>query len=253
MARTVSLATLRARVREIADLGPDTTSGRYPNARINRELNQSWQRAREIAVTKGDGNLYLKQATGTMTAGALNSNTSFGTIPYPTDCIEIHGIDVIYTATDIVPLLPMGFGDRNLFLRWQGQPTGRPLAFSVLNVGTESGSGITTGTIAVYPAPDSNYSYALWYVPSWTDITNDTDVFNGIAGHDDWAVWDTVIKIAAGDADMETVVQLAETERGKAEELLSRRANAINRAGPVQRRDVAATSRRNSARQRYYR
>ena len=250
MARSVTLATARARVREHGDFGPDTTSGRYPNDRINREFNQAWQRGREIATTKGDGQIYLKSATATMTPGAV-ANTSFGTIAMPSDLVAIHGIDVVFSSNDIVPLEAASWGDRNVFRDIYGGPTGRPIAFCPINIGTESTTTVTAGSIAIFPAPDSAYTYTIWYVPVWTDLTNDTHVFNGIAGHDDWAVWDAVIQLAVGDNDAQNVIQIAEVERGKAEEMLVSRVHSIQRVGPSRRRDVAGQSRR--SRQLYWR
>lgn len=243
MARAVPLATLRGRIRERGDFGPDTTSGRYPNTRINAAANLSWQRGREIACLKGDGQIYFKSATATMTPGPL-ANTSFGTIAMPIDLVAIHGIDVVYSSNDICALEAASWGDRNVFRDVYGGPTGRPVAFCPLNMGVESGATVSAGSIAIFPAPDQGYTYTLWYIPKWTDITQDTDVFDGIAGHDEWAAWDAVISLATGDNDAQNVIQIAEVERGKAEELLVSRVHSIQRVGPSRRRDVAGQSRR---------
>lgn len=245
MSRAVALSTLRARVRECGDFGPDTTSGRYPNTRLNRELNASWQRCREIATTKGDGTIYLKHTTpAQMTPGTLDSASSFGVISMPTDAVAIHGIDVVFSSIDIQPLEAVSFADRNVFRDVYGGPTGRPIGFAVINTGVESGSSVTAGQIAIFPAPDSAYTYTIWYVPKWTDLANDTDVFDGVAGWEDWVVWDSVIKIATGDNDAQNVLAMANQERDKAEALIVRRANAIQRVGPTRRRDVSGQSRR---------
>src|SRR5882724_7669804 len=144
MARTVSLATLRGRVRNAGDLGPDTTSGRYPNTRINAELNASWQRAREIATTEGDGLIYLKSAVATFTPGPV-ANQSFGVISMPNDCVSIHGIDVVFSANDISSLTAASWGDRNTFRDIYGGPTGRPVGFCVISTGVESGASVSSG------------------------------------------------------------------------------------------------------------
>lgn len=243
MSRPVALSVLRARVRELADLGGDTTSGRYPNTRINRELNASWQRGREIAVTQGDGLLYLRQTGPTvMASGTLDSTSSFQVIRWPHLAVQIHGIDVIFADNDIVSLQPMSWGDRNIFSN-EGQVTGKPVGFCVINIGDEVNCDVESGRIAIFPAPDTEYTYTCWYIPVWTDRTEDDHVFNGIAGHEDWAVWDTVIKIATGDADMQKVVDIAMAERVKAEALLTTRVNRLQRVGPLQRRDVAGQQR----------
>src|SRR5260221_8231490 len=122
MSRAVSLLTLRARVREHGDFGPDTTTGRYPTLRVNRELNQSWARFREIAVLKGEG-AYLKTTTpAAMTPGALNSSVSYGTLAMPADCAQIHGIDVVFSGQDIESLEGASWNDRNQFRDMYGGP-----------------------------------------------------------------------------------------------------------------------------------
>jgi hypothetical protein len=251
MSRPVALSVLRARVREMADLGPDTTSGRYPNARINRELNASWQRAREIAVTRGDGLTYLKQTAPTvMGTGPINDVSSFGVVRWPSKAVQIHGIDVVFSGQDIVSLQPMSWGDRNLFIN-AGEQTGKPVGFCVFNIGEESNCLVAQGEIAIFPASDAAYTYTIWYVPVWVDRTADDHVFDGIAGHEDWAVWDTVIKLAVGDADMQQVIQVALAERAKAETLLVARVNRLQRVGPLQRRDIAGQQRHQRRRWRY--
>lgn len=243
MARSVALSVLRGRVREAGDFGPDTTSGRYPNTRLNTEINASWQRGREIANLEGDGQVYLKSAIATMTPGPVAS-ASFGTISMPSDCVEIHGIDVQLSSNNIYSLQAVPFGDRNAFCSAWGGLTGQPRGFFVLSTGVESGTSVSSGTVGIIPAPDLGYTYNMWYMPVWVDITGDTSVFNGIAGHEDWAMWDTVIKIATGDNDSQRVIDVAMAERAKAEELLTRRVNHIQRAAPMQRRDVARSRRR---------
>lgn len=245
MARTVALSVLRGRVRESGDFGPDTTTGRYPNARINKELNASWARARELANLEGDGQMYLTQTSPTtMTSGAINASSSFGSVPWPASAVSVHGIDVVRAANDIYSLTIVPFGDRNTFRDMYGGVTGPPQGFFVLTVGTESGATVSAGSIGIVPAPDRGYSYTIWYLPVWVDLTQDTDVFNGIAGHEDWAMWDTIIKITAGDNNALGTYNIAVRERDKAEALLKRRVNHMQRTGPLRRRDVAGDSRR---------
>lgn len=248
MSDAVTLLELRTRVREIADLGADTTSGRYPNNRLNREINISWQRGRETAVMAGNGLLYLK-TTGllTMTSGAINTGANFGSVPLPVDCVTVHGIDVVFSTNDIRSLEPVSFQDRNSFKDLWGGPTGQPAGFQVYNIGVESGASVTAGTIAIFPAPDRGYSYELWYSPVWVDKSSDTDVFDAINGHADFAVHDTVIRILMGDNDSARTVNIAMTERDKAERLLSARVNRTQRVGPARRRDVYGESRRRRA------
>jgi hypothetical protein len=247
MARTVTLGALRARVRALADIGGDTSSGRYPDTRINTLINDAWQRMREIVVNNGDGQMYLRQTGPTLMAqGPMDSTSSFGFIKWPSEAVAIHGIDVVFDMNNIVPLQPMSFGDRNLFSQGYfgaGQVTGRPMGFCILNTGEEVNTEASSGTIAIFPAPDQQYTYTCWFVPVWQDRTEDDHVFAFPVGGDAWVAWDCVIQIAAGDADMQQVAQIAMAERDKAEAAISVRANRLQRVAPLQRRDTAGQQR----------
>lgn len=250
MASAVTLAAMRARVRKEADAGPDTTTGRHTNAEINSMINRSWQdlRAFVCANCGGLAEAYLKATTPTtMTAGML-AGYSFGTIPLPADCVEVHGIDLLVSGTDMRSLEPVSWKDRNLYRDRWGNGTGIPLGFSIYNIGVESTTTVTAGVIAILPAPDKAYTYSIWYIPKWTDLTDDTHVFDGVAGWENWVVWDCVIKIAAPDNDMQNCYQIAAGERERAENSIRGAAAKLQSTAPVRRLDMASRDRMTRAR-----
>lgn len=239
MSRSVALSVIRARVRFLADLGPDATTGRYPTATVNREINAAWQRLRHLASKNGH-QLYLKSTTPTtMTVGPL-AGYSFGTIPLPADCVAVYGLDVTINSTDIRTIYPGDFGDRNYFHDAWGGLVGPPEAFHIYNFGVESAASIAAGVCAIFPAPDRAYTYSLWYIPSWVDRANDTDVFDCVEGWDDWVIQDCVIKFAQGDNDRANTYRIAVDEREKTEKMVLARATKIQRVGPSGRQDVRA-------------
>lgn len=250
MADPVALSVLRGRVRKFADINPDATTGRYPTADVNREINASWKRAREIAcLNKGDGHqLYLK-TTGllSMPQGQLNAGAAFGSIPWPSDCVSVYGVDVIFSAQEIVSLEATSWSQRNWYVGPFGV-VGPPQAFCVYNIGAESTNTVTAGAIAIMPAPDRAYQYQAWYTPAWVDRTTDIDVFDGINGHHDWAVMDAVMHLVMGDNDMQNCLQKAQSLRDDAEKLLTHRVNQTQRVGAGRRRDVKSQQRWNAAR-----
>lgn len=249
MSQGVAIENVRARLRRVADLGPDATSGRYPNADLNREINRSFQRLREVASGNGH-QLYLKQsAPATFTTGVL-ANTSFGTIPMPADCISVYGIDVVLSANRVISLYPVDWNQRNSFGGGLGQTPSTPEGFHVFNAGTENGAAITAGTIAILPAPANPWMYTTWYLPTWSDIT-DGAVFNVIAGWDDYLIWDAAIPFLAGDNDMQNAYQIAQIERAKAEDLVKQRATSVQRVGTGARRDVRSEQMGSRLRGRY--
>ena len=236
---TITLANLRNLVRWRSDTLGLTT--RHPDSNLNTDINASWQSMRELVSDNGH-QLYLANTTGTMTPGPL-AGFSFGTIQWPTGAARIYAIDVTVAANDIRSLDPVPFSQRNDFRDAFGQSSGIPVGFHVYNIGSENATGITSGTIAVFPAPTTAYPYAIWYLPQWVAITNDAYVFNGMANWEDWVVWDCVVRLASRDNNMANTYQIAIGEREKAEQRLLRAANSVQRVGPGRRVDIAARSR----------
>jgi hypothetical protein len=85
----------------------------------------------------------------------------------------------------------------------------------------------------------------IWYVPTWTPIAaaNTTYVFNGVAGWDEWVVWDVACKVFLRDGFLDKM-QMAEQMREKVwtERILA--ATRTQRALPTKRIDVSAINRR---------
>ncbi len=237
MSRARTLLQMRTRVRKLADCVGDTTTGRHTNTEINTMINESWQAMRELVSDNGH-QFYLKPAIATMTAGAT-SPYPFGTISMPSDCVRVFGLDVQASAADVRSLTPISFSERNEFVGTYGQTTGVPCSFYIFSVGVESTTSVTPGTIAIFPPPAAGYQYTLWYLPSWTDITTDAWVFDGVAGWDDWVSWDCVLKLAATDNDMAATAQLALQMKADAESRLMKGSDSMQRVGPIRRIDTS--------------
>lgn len=247
MARAKTLLELRTRIRHLADAGPATTTGRHTTTELNTEINASWQQLREMMSEKGH---YLKSAVATMTAGAT-SPFAFGTITMPADCVRVMGVDVMVSANEVRALLPIMFLERNESYGIWGQQTGIPTGFMVTNIGVELTTGVTPGTIIIVPPPNGAYTYALWYLPAWTDITDDTFVFDGVAGWDDWVVYDVVLKLAMADNDMANTAAIASQMKGEAKDRLMTSVNSTQAVGPARRIDVAGMRSRNQHNTRF--
>jgi len=241
-ARTRTLAQLRGDVQYKGDF--TSASLRHPDASVNRLINESWQKLRSIVSDNGH-QLYLKSLSGNLTAG-VTSPYAFGTLALPSDLVQLYAIDVTVTLTDIRALDAISFSERNEWRSVYGALTGVPTCFHVFNMGTEVTTTVTAGTVALMPAPDQAYAYSLWYLPSWVDISSDTSVFDGVAGWEDYVVWDVVVSIAARDNDMGQTAQIAMAERSVALERILKGANSVQRAGPGSRVDAVRRSRTNS-------
>ncbi len=248
-ARTRSLGSLWADIQYRADI--PASSDRHPDSNGYRMISESWQALREIVSDNGH-QLYLKPAVATLTQGAT-SPYAFGTISLPDDCIRLYGFDVTVSSNDIRALEPVAFAMRNEYRSVYGVATGIPMGFHIFNMGTELGASVTPGTVGVFPAPDQAYPYTLWYLPSWIDLTNPAYVFNGIAGWEEFIVWDVCLKIAARDNDMAGTAAIATQERAAALERILKGANNIQRVGPATRIDAARMSRMNNRKGTFWR
>lgn len=245
MARARTLLQLRNAVRKRCLIEAETDL--FPDALLTEWVNESIQDFR-VELSNADVEFYLTSASGTLTTGVL-SGMAHGSVPLPDDAHAVYGLQ-LQVSDRIVNVLPMSFGQRNDFQSGT-EKTGVPNGFHVTNIGTESNSGtpaVGDGTIILSPAPDSAYPYTLWYLPAWEDLVDDDDLFNSIAGGDQWVIWDVCIKVACriDDSKHQEATALRERERAMARTLKSLK--RVNRAGPTQRRDTRSERRWMSSR-----
>lgn len=233
-ARAKTLLQMRTAVRQRNMI--ESELDLFPNTLINEWINESWQDLR-LELSNDDIEYFLTTASGTLTAGVV-SGTAHGSLPLPADAHAVYGLDLVVDG-GVVAVPPMSFQQRNDF-QCGTTKTGVPAGFHITSVGQESTTTVGTGTIILSPAPDAAYAYRLWYLPAWVDISNDTHVFNGIAGCEQWVIWDVSVKVAMRTNDSKNQEAIATRER----ELTLRRIKAtikrMNRAGPTRRRDSRA-------------
>lgn len=208
----------------------------FSNTLLDGWINESWQTLR-LLLSNEDVEYYMTVATGTLTVGVV-SGMAHGSLPLPNDAYAVYGLDLT-VAGQVISVPPMSFQQRNDF-QCGTTKTGVPSGFHVTNVGAESTTTVGTGTIILSPAPDAAYAYRLWYLPAWVDITDDTHVFNGIAGSEQWVIWDVAVKVAGRINDSKNQEATALRERDIAFRTIVKSIKRMNRAGPVRRRDSRA-------------
>lgn len=238
MARARTLLQLRTRIRELADC-PETNA-RHSTTVLNTWINESWQALRSMVTAKGD--LLYVANTSTSTGVGPDTGKSYGLLAMPATAVRIHAIDLTGLQGEIVELTPVSFNDRNAF----GGPlnTAQPQHFAIFNIGAESGATVGNGWIALLPAPDRVYAVTIYYLPSWTDLSNDAHVFDGYDGWDDWVAYDVVLKCAMKDNDMAATAAIASQMKSEAEGRVLASCVATQRVGPAYGRDTAREARR---------
>lgn len=191
MSRNSTLARLRADVENQADIVG--AASRYPPTLINRLINQSIQRFRERISNEGLTH-YLTATSGTLSSGA--------TSPYSFQVLDLTGVSPGVVRTmgvditvngEVVSLEHRPFEERAQY----GTQTGQPVAWAHFQ----------TAKIAILPPPDGSYAYTVWYLPVLTDLSSDTDTFDGVAGWEDYVVWDTVCRLVTRDTYKDAYVQ----------------------------------------------
>lgn len=240
MAQAVTVAALLAKIRWRADIEGMTL--RHTDAALITAINDSWTALRTKVSDMGSG-LYLKWITGnSLTAGVLAGH-SFGSLTMPADLVRIYAFEITLPSGEMISLLPCTLQERNAYRDQWNRPTGQPQFFFVTNIGVESTTTVTAGTIGIVPAPDQAYPYSIGYLPGWTAITNTTYVFDGFDGWDEWVVLDVTVKVAERDNDMQQTAGLSISERDRVWKERILPDCRVQRVGPISRVDTASQSR----------
>ena len=203
MARTRSLANLLTDIRWQADQLGATV--RHDDPSLTRALNQSIQRYREWLSEQGSP-LYLTPKSGTLTVGAT-APYAFGTLDmsaWSPTAVHIYQLEVTVNGR-ILPVPQIPFEHRNQYqgsYPYSGQQTGIPIGFFRFQ-----------NTLGIVPAPTGAYPYTAWYMPLFADLSG-SDTFDGIAGYEEWLIWDVMVKLIVRDQEPERY-QMAAAERDR--------------------------------------
>lgn len=252
MARTRTLAQLRADVCDRADIVDGSTTGRHTTANLNRRINEAVQQFMRL-VTRCGSPLYLKQSAVSTATSATVDAANWAPRDYlamPSDFYHLVGIDVT-DGQNTIPMQDFMTLERNLYRdmpSWlAGTLVGRPVAYQL------GGTNAAGSRVAkIIPGADAVYACTLWYLPVVADMSGDSDTFDGIAGFEEWvvnrAVMDSLIR------DRETSgFQLAAAENVKLEKDMAWQFATM--AGPGRKVDAYAQRRRTAflARNGWYR
>jgi hypothetical protein len=225
MARTRTLTNLLADIRFLSDT--QGLTARHDDTNLTRLLNQSIQRFREKVSTAGI-NHYLVSATGTLTAG-VTAPYQFGVLDMTAvspNVVRVYGLDIKvdnrWHSCDGVE-----FTRRNEFQDSTGARTGITVAFA----------NFRTSMLALFPPPAGAYTYVAWYLPVLTDLVNGSDTFDGIAGWEEWPVWDCFIKLINRD-QYPQIYEMATRERDSVWADIQKTSARVNRTSYTQRRDT---------------
>ena len=194
MARTISLDDLIAAVQWQADV--EGAVQRHTPLKITDALNLSNQAFRLMISSVSD---YYKKKSAVLTLAAADD-----TIPVPADFVRLYGFDIQIQGR-WREVLPFQFSERN---RYQDAwlTSGPPTYFRERDA----------SLIDIMPASDGAYSYRIWYLPTGDELSASVD-FDGIAGWEDWLIFDSALRISTRDADVNDNYQYLQTELARVE------------------------------------
>lgn len=227
MARTVTLEKLRGLARLYADQRPGGANAFVPDTgapsvgTLNDLINLAGTELWDLLVLARGHDYHLKDPPGTLSVVAGTSQYSL-----PADFYELRNIVLKWSVNEIEEVKDIAhLGDRSDLINFRTWAPWAPKAFRVLETKLE-----------ILPTPTSVVTGELWYIPTWKELTVDSDTFDGVNGWDKLIALRAAIelrvidKLPAGDLQM----LFAETKQ-RIEEMASERQAAF----PKTVRDVA--------------
>jgi len=232
MSRTRTLTLLRDDIRYQADVQGFTV--RHDNTNLNRLINESIQKYREDVSAEGITH-FLTSTSSTLTSG-VTSGYPFKILDLTAvspSIVRVFGIHLKLADERWVPLRSVDFSECTNF-QWADNSAGQvPEAFA----------NITTYTFAILPAAGYDMTYRAWYLPVLADLSSDSDTFDGVAGWEQWVVWDVCLKIMVRDRYPEAY-SFCTAERDRCWASIIKGSSRVNAAGgTLVRRDTMGRAR----------
>ena len=195
MARLVTLATLRSRVKQRANVEVASNSALYTAAELDDNINEGIAKLYDLVIAQQDQPYYLSQFPfSTSNAKDTYVIGAGGDIPI-TNFYKGKGLDVNFGQNIIASARPFMWGERNRFKWYPTWIYSQPVFY--LFVGKADGSVANSGNDAIklLPSPGGNFSCVLWFYPIIAPLVNAGDTFDGINGFEEYAVLDAAIKL----------------------------------------------------------
>lgn len=177
MARTETLANLRAQVRERCEVRSQYVSDSALNAMINQSIADLDNLILDVCPD-------YKLSSNTISVVANDD-----TYALPSDFYKARGVDYVRSATSRVALRKFNWAERNRYADdgYVFDP-GRP---------ENSGYRIVGSNLILFPVPSWSGSVILWYIAAPTKLVSDSDTYDGVAGFEEWVILDCCVKCMA--------------------------------------------------------
>jgi hypothetical protein len=235
VARTRTLQDLVADVRWASDTEPATI--RHTDKQIVRALNQSQQAFRLMISEAGHPYYTELYEESSIAAGAsLLTLANVDVDPF----VAILGMD-IDVGGEWREMFPFQLSERNNY-QSNTASDGIPTHYRHRVIQTND------VIVDVMPVADATYPVRLWLLPNGIDfsatytvddaISTSSSIFDGIAGWEDWIVYDTALRITARDANISDNYEVLAAEFARVEQRVMKWSKQRVRNGPGRRLDT---------------
>lgn len=182
MARNITLEDLRLQSRQRAD---KVNSGYILDSELNSYINSSTAELYDLLVgAYGDDYYSAKYSFSTL---PINSDGTTPTYDLPSDFYKLIGIDMYINPLRYITLKPYMFNERGRYQdgsNWAAIVAIQGPRYHLMNNQLEFNP----------PAP-GQYNMLMYYVPECPLLINDSDVFDGVNGWEEYIIVDAAIKM----------------------------------------------------------
>lgn len=233
---SISLGTLRGSVIYEASIDGQTgANGRHSPTQLNALINRFCREARKIGADAGPPWYQQLGAITPIPAGVANED--FIELPFPTNALEILGVDVQASqgagSTKWKELDPSDWGQRRLLNTDHTAPEGGVGWWCIESMAeARDASSVTGGQIAVFPNTLSG-SYRITYREQFTDMTQDSSLFVGLVPMFTWVINRCVMVITKRDNNKKSAFAAAQAEVQQAHADILQAAKRTRQGGAV--------------------
>lgn len=175
MTATKTLLQLRTSVRQRCDM--ENSSDFISDSELNGYINASYAELYDILVSRFE-DYYTTTTSSTVSSGSYSFSV-------PADFYKIRGVDRLISGTEYYSLSGFNFSERNSY---NNSVTFNN--FNQINVQYR----LIGSTIELTPQGSAPGTYKLWYIPTYTELSDDTDTIDGVNGWEEYVIVDACIK-----------------------------------------------------------
>lgn len=172
----VTLANLRSRARTYAEERPGGTTVFLTDPELTVIINDCIKELYDILVAARGHEFYISSANLALVAGTETYNL-------PADFYELEDVQLVWSATEVEPVQAFERNESDWYRNFTTWGRWTPKAFR-----------LSGGSIQFLPTPKSAVTATLIYIPTFTDLSGDSQTFDGVNG------WELLVTLEAAIA-----------------------------------------------------